>query len=68
MSLSQHARPTPANIRTRLRRLQESAENGAELAGRWQPRDHRRHTRNQVIDLFEFVERESVRLLARMNR
>lgn len=67
MSLTRNARPNPANIRTRLYRLHESAQNGGELARRWKPRGHS-FPRDEVIGLFDYVERESARLLRRMKR
>ena len=68
MSLNHHARPTPANIRTRLNRISDAAESGAKLAKRWNPKGRWFYAQREIIRFCEEAERKADELLALMNR
>ena len=68
MSLQSYARPTPANLRTRLRRIQETAASLDHMAGAWNPKGRYFVPQREMIRFAQNAEEEAGRLLAILTR
>jgi hypothetical protein len=68
MSLSSIAKPTKGNVRRRVRVMYETAESGARLARRWNPKGRYFQVQRDLINLFDEVERVAGEALEVLDR
>lgn len=68
MSLSSIAKPTKANVRRRVRIMNETAESGARLCRRWNPKGRYFQVQRDLIQLFDEVERVTADALEFLDR
>ncbi len=68
MALQSYARPTPSNLRTRLRILSDTAHSLDHLACAWNPKGRYFVPQRDMISLARSVEDEADRLLELLAR
>lgn len=68
MSLCSTARPTPANLRCRLKRIAETAHSLDHLAARWNPKGRYFVPQREMIRFAHDAEAEATRLLGLLSR
>lgn len=68
MGLQATARPTPANLRCRLKRIADTAHSLDHLAARWNPKGRYFVPQREMIRFAQQAETEAYRLLEVLSR
>jgi len=68
MSLSSIAKPTKGNVRRRVRIMHDTAESGARLTRRWNPKGRYFQVQRELIAMFDEVEAVTGRALEFLDR
>ena len=68
MSLKAYARPTPANLRCRLKRIADTAQSLDHLAARWNPKGRYFVPQREMIQFAQQAGAEAERLLQMLTR
>ena len=68
MALQSYARPTPANLRCRLRRIQDTAQSLDLMATAWNPKGRYYVPQREMIRFAQAADAEARRLLGILSR
>lgn len=66
--LSSKAKPTKANIRVRIRRINEASASGREMVRRWNPKGRYFKVQRDMIEFLDMCEEGSTAILEFLER